>query len=536
MNEKAFSLLDEPWLPVRLVDGRVCMLGLLDVFRRSAEIAELADVAPPSVVAHYRLLLAILHRALSRAHPQGWKDKDRARWWRQGLPVDVVGDYLEHWRERFWLFHPEHPFMQVAALAEAEEARDKLKPWTQVALASANGNTPVVFDHAYDSVPSAIDPALALNALLGFLQFTPGGLVKVLRDSDKAGALANTAAILPMGATLAKTLLLCLHPWRAEEDLPAWERTALTVPELRGAPVLASGPNDRYTRQSRAVLLRREADGRVRWLHFAAGLALEEDRNAPDPMASFRAGSNEQLVRVSFVEGRALWRDLSALVPNPQRTSLPAAVLSYATALHDELHSDPVYQPLLVAGLASDQAKLLRWRSERIALPRALLEDADSAQYLRELVAKAETLFSDIRVLATCMLAENLPDHEDTSKRSPRKNGGGQSIRLKAEALSRARALLDISPFASSYFAAAERLLSEVLQKLGDGQLESATCDWNQALRSSASIAWHQVVQSMGWSVRALCVDAKYFPRFQALLNQQLPKPKSNPIDEEATA
>ncbi|MDO4725075.1 MAG: type I-E CRISPR-associated protein Cse1/CasA [Comamonadaceae bacterium] len=515
---KEFNLLDEPWLPVRLADGRTKTLGLLEAFLRSAEIRALAETAPPSLVAQYRLLLAILHRALKHAYPQGWKDKDRARWWSEGFPVEAVNAYLEHWRERFWLFHPERPFMQVAALAEAEETRDKLKPWTQIALASANGNTPVVFDHACDTVPSAIDPALALNALLGFLQFTPGGLVKVLRDSDKAGALANTAAVLPLGETLAKTLLLCLHPWRAEEDLPAWERTAPTVPELRGAPVLATGPNDRYTRQSRAVLLRREADGRVQWLHFAAGLALEEDSNAPDPMASFRAGSNGNLVRVSFVQGRALWRDLPALAPNPQRSSQPAAVLSRAMALHAELDSDPVYQPLLVAGLASDQAKLLRWRAERITLPLTLLEDADRALYLCELVEKAETLFNDIRALATYMLAESMPEssHKDTRNR--------------------ARSLLDAGPFASSYFASAERLLPEILQQLGDGQFELATRNWDQALRSCASTAWHQVVQGMGQASSALRADAKYLPRFHALLNKQLPKPEPQSTHKEAAA
>ncbi|RMX15405.1 type I-E CRISPR-associated protein Cse1/CasA [Vandammella animalimorsus] len=519
MDERAFNLLDEPWLPVRLADGRTEMLGLLEVFRRSSEITALAETAPPSLVAQYRLLLAILHRALSRAHPQGWKDKERARWYRQGLPVDAVCGYLEDWRERFWLFHPERPFMQVAALAEAEETCDKFKPWTQIALASANGNTPVVFDHACDSVPSAIDPALALNALLGFLQFTPGGLVKVLRDSDKAGALANTAAILPLGETLAKTLLLCLHPWRGEEDLPAWERAAPTLSELRGKSILATGSNDRYTRQSRAVLLRREADGRVQWLHFAAGLALEEDGNAPDPMASFRTGSNGNPVRVSFVEGRAFWRDLPVLVPNPQKkNSQPAAVLSYAMTLHDELDFEPVYQPLLVAGLASDQAKLLRWRLERISLPLALLEDADRALYLCELVAKAETVFGDIRALATYMLAESMPEpsHKDTR--------------------SRARSLLDTGSFASSYFASAERFLPEVLRQLGDGQFESATRDWNQALRSSASTAWHQVVQGMGLSVSALRSDAKYLPRFHALLNKHFPRAESHPVYEEAAA
>jgi CRISPR system Cascade subunit CasA len=123
----AFNLLDEPWLPVRLANGSVTELGLLDVFNRSSEIVALAETAPPSLIAQYRLLLAITHRALG-----DWRDKDRAGWYRNGLPQVAICDYLERWRERFWLFHPEHPFMQVAALATAEETCDKRKPWTQI--------------------------------------------------------------------------------------------------------------------------------------------------------------------------------------------------------------------------------------------------------------------------------------------------------------------------------------------------------------------------------------------------------------------
>mgnify|MGYP000941062894 FL=1 len=500
--EKAFNLLDEPWLPVRLANGRIKELGLLDVFRRSGEITALAETAPPSLVALYRLLLAITHRALSQAHPQGWKDKDRARWYQEGLPLQAVIDYLEHWRERFWLFHPEYPFMQVAALANATETKDKRKPWTQIALASANGNTPVMFDHACDAMPASIFPAVALRHLLGFLQFVPGGLVKVLRDSDKAGALANTAAVLPLEKTLAHTLLLCLHGWRLENDLPAWEKPVLTLTELCADPVLATGPNDRYTRQSRAILLLRESDGRIRWLYFSVGFALAEDANAPDPMASFRAGSNG-LVRLSFSEGRALWRDLPALVPNPKKTSRPAAVLDYAVSLHRQVNT---FAPsFLIVGLASDQAKLLRWRTEQIELPLALLENADKALYLRELVEKAENLFTDMRKLAVCMLASAMPEpnHKDTKNR--------------------ARAILDVGPLATSYFAQAERQLPQLLQQLGQGDFEQATNAWYHALRGSAIAAWNQVLKGMGHTARALRADAQFQPGFYALLNKHVP-------------
>tara|TARA_B100000745_G_C20003348_1_gene340637 strand:- start:178 stop:543 length:366 start_codon:yes stop_codon:yes gene_type:complete len=120
---------------------------------------------------------------------------------------------------------------------------------------------------------------------------------------------------------------------------------------------------------SRAVLLCEEAQGDIRWIRFAAGLALGEDANAPDPMASFRAGSNG-LVRLTFVDGRALWRDLPALLPSAGSSTQAAAVVQYAVGLHQQLKPfESVYQPLLVAGLASDQAKLLRWRMEQIRRP-----------------------------------------------------------------------------------------------------------------------------------------------------------------------
>ncbi|WNL38604.1 type I-E CRISPR-associated protein Cse1/CasA [Halomonas sp. PAMB 3232] len=513
-----YSLLDEPWLPVRLANGQVMSLGLLDVFKRSAEIVALAETSPPGLIAQYRLLLAITHRALTQKVGK-WRSKDRAGWYREGLPLDAVCGYLESLRERFYLFHPSSPFMQVAALDNAEATRDKVKPWTQISLASANGNTPVVFDHTYDIAPGTITPAEAINSLLGFLQFTPGGLVKTLRGSDKAGALANTAAIIPMGANLTQTIALCLHPFsqaEASTDLPAWEREPLTIEQLSGNPVHASGPNDRYTRQSRAVLLLREEDGSVSWLRFAAGYALADDDNAPDPMASFRSGSNGP-VRISFYEGRAMWRDLPAILPGPRReneTSRPAAVISFAAALHDIDSVDPVFQPVLVAGMASDQAKLLRWRLEQFRLPANLLVDPENAQYLQTLVADAEKLFVDLRFLATRLLTQTLPDPASGDTRK------------------RAQALVAAGPLAATYFSCAERALPEVLSRLGQDDFDGADQQWRKELRQGALDAWRRVIVGLGTTPRALRAEAQLYPRLLALLKQMAPSNENNAAQE----
>ncbi|ACO77931.1 hypothetical protein AvCA_17180 [Azotobacter vinelandii CA] len=512
-----YNLLDEPWLPVRFADGRVRDVGLLELFERAGEIAALAETAPPSLIAEYRLLLAITHRALTRSHGS-WKDRDRARWYREGLPRDALRDYLEHWRERFWLFHPEQPFMQVAALASIEETRDRQKPWTQVSLGSANGNAPVVFDHSCDLSPAPVTPAQALRTLLGFLQFTPGGLVKTLRDSDKAGPLANSAAALPVGATLQQTLCLALHPASDRDDPPAWERAPAQRRDLLAAPAPASGTNDRYTRRSRAVLLLEAEEGHVRWLRFAAGIALGDDPHAPDPMASYRAGK-DTLVRMSFTEGRAFWRDLPALLPDPEgKVSQPAAILGWAANLQIFLGASRGEQSLLIAGLASDQAKLLRWRCERIVLPAVLLADAGLAGLLRAEVRRAEALHERIRSLATGMLAETMAD--------PR----GKDTRA------RARAMLDAGASAAVFFAGVERALPGLFRRLAEGDGEGAGRYWSDSLLQAAEACWEVLCRSLGRSPLALCAEARVWPRFRALLRDLRPTVPNPEKSEEAHA
>jgi CRISPR system Cascade subunit CasA len=455
--------------------------------------------------------LAITHRSLSQAQGR-WTDADRARWYQQGLPNDAIRVYLQQWRERFWLFHPQQPFMQVAALAEVEETRGKQKPWTQISLASANGNAPVVFDHSCDLTPRFISAADALRALLGFLQFTPGGLVKTIRDSDKAGALANTAAVMPLGASLAQSLCLALHPptQADHKDLPCWELKPPSISQLRDNPLLATGPNDRYSRQTRAVLLLPDKQGQVQWIRFAAGIALGDDAQAPDPMASYRAGSNS-LVRLSFTEGRAFWRDLPALLPDADGLACqPAAVLGWTANLQFLLGNSQ--QPLLVAGLASDQAKLLRWRSESINLPTALLASRECANELRACVRRAEELFGAIRKLAAGMLAETLPD------------SGSK------DTYARARSLVDAGPAAAMYFASAERSLGQVMVLLGSGELaevDRAEAMWQKTLLSAAQATWQAVREGLGRSPKALRAEAKFYPRLLALLHPL--RPLENP-------
>ena len=498
-----FNLLDEPWIPVRTHNGEVREVGLLDALLHAPDYAALAETSPPNLIALYRLLLAITHRALTTQHGP-WLDTDRARWFREGLPEQALRDYLEHWRDRFWLFHPEHPFMQVAALERADKTKEKLKPWTQVALERSGGDTPLVFDRSLDSHPEPVPCALAIRSLLGYLQFTPGGLVKTFKTSDYAGPLASTAAIMPVGQSLAESLALSLHPFSRDaiSDLPAWEVRSPLVNDILGPPTLPKGHNDRYTRLVRSVLFfAPDKPGLISRLRFSEGMAMEEDNR--DPMVCCRVVEGEAK-RVSFTEGRSLWRDLPSLVPDTTgRYDIQAASLGWATNLYEILNHYTGNVTVFAAGwknAPNKAAKIVRWRLDQVELPQQILQDPENAGTLRLLVRQGEDLFFRLRGVCAEMVASTMPDPQQKDTRA------------------RSKAVLENGPTTVAFFSTTERALPKLLQQIASGDIDAAHRDWMAALKHAAVHAWEATRRSLGASAAVLRAEARTYPKFRGLL------------------
>ena len=331
------------------------------------------------------------------------------------------------------------------------------------------------------------------------------------------------SAPIPTGTNLSQTLLLALHPAIQDptSDLPSWERSPLSVADLQMVPSPATGCCDRYTRLTRAVLLAAHpSQGAVKWVHFAEGRALEEDKNAPDPMVSLRQGSNG-LTKLTFVEGRALWRDLAAFLPDATGTlAHPAAVLSWAQNLMDAGNMTDANLNVLVAGQASTpgQMKILRARSERFAMPNAALCQADTAQVLRAEISRCDQLYRDIRTIATVLLARTMPD--PTSK----------------DTRTRARAVLDAGPFAATFFASAERRLPMLLRLIGQADLDAAHAEWSAALLQAANGAWDAARGMLGQSAAALRAEALTHGKLLAALRPLRPEPDPATIQEPTNA
>lgn len=142
MNMGRFSLLDEPWISV-LVDktGEKKDVSMCEFFRDTGSFYSLAGEMETQNYAVMRFLLSVIQTVFSRFDYQGntlhginlderWKqtepvDEDDlddynlavSECWKQlysrGSFPDVVIDYLEKWRDRFYLFDEIYPFYQV---------------------------------------------------------------------------------------------------------------------------------------------------------------------------------------------------------------------------------------------------------------------------------------------------------------------------------------------------------------------------------------------------------------------------------------
>ena len=80
MKNPEYNLLDEPWIPVRLLDGTITEVGLLELLRRTTDIADLACELPTQDMAIQRLLLAVAYRVAAPRDAHDW-----ARQWDEGL-------------------------------------------------------------------------------------------------------------------------------------------------------------------------------------------------------------------------------------------------------------------------------------------------------------------------------------------------------------------------------------------------------------------------------------------------------------------
>lgn len=320
-----YNLLDEPWLPVGLLDGRPERLSLLDTFRFSNNIRRVQAELPTQSFAVFRVLLAICHDAI------GFHEEDDvAEALENGLDVARIEQYLERYRDRFDLFHPQRPFMQVASLRTAKDEHSGLEKL----ISDVPNGVPFLTVRQGKSLES-ISPAEATQWLIHCQAFDSSGIRSAaVGDPETKGGkgypigpawCGQIGGVLLHGKNLAESLVLNLVPTPENpEDLPVW---ALAKPqtEQRSLEPRPVGPVSLLTWQSRRIRLVHN-DKSVIGVVLAQGDKMTpQNRHELEQMTAWRYSKPQTkkfgidvYMPLKHDPARSGWRGLPAILATPR--------------------------------------------------------------------------------------------------------------------------------------------------------------------------------------------------------------------------
>lgn len=516
-----YNLIEEKWIPVRLLDGSRVELGIKDTLLRSKEIAEIEDPSPLVVAALHRFLLAVLYRAL-----EGPTDIDQAKaLFKNGLPGDKIDAYLKKWKDRFWLFDEKYPFGQVPDYQPKERnGKKEWRSWLAIAAEHNADNAKVLFDHVEIAAAGSIPTSNAARWLLACQTFALGG-----GNSDfvytKGAPSANAVMVMPLGVNLHDTLIFNLV-WEKkivwDADSPIWEREPELVKSLekgKARPVM--GFVDLFTWQSRSIKINLNGNGdAVSELAFASGIECSSE-DYVDPMFGYRIDEKNGKLPIQFRE-RGLWRDFDSLLPDESR--LAPQVIEHAATLS---RTTPQRYPraVMVLGLSNSKAKIEFWRMERFTLPITLDSDRSVKTEIHQLLTKAKevegVLEKSLRAVAKLIIAKGdrglQPDKWKAGKWIP-----GDISKFIGQCT------FETVPIAlSNYWSSLEPFFHDILHDYTlNRDYEDISFDWLKSVRYALKTAWEQhcATASAGdaWAIRAIVKAEGPILRMLKKLNDEI--------------
>lgn len=474
-----YNLIDERWIPVRFPGGTREELSTLDTLLRSKEIEAIEDPSPLVVAALCRFLLAVLYRAL-----EGPTDIDEAKkLFKEEMPHKKIAEYLEKWRDRFWLFDEKYPFGQNPNIP-----KEQIEPWTKLTAEYNATTNKVLFDHTDTKNPGTREPKECARWLLSTMSFSVSG-----GRGYYPSPSPNAMMCIPLGRNLQETLFYNLVPYPNRDvmldDSALWEREPNILP--LGTPKrISTGYADLYTWQSRMILLEELPSGEVASMRFIAGQGFDNTSNNPDPMQPYKTDKSKGKLPVQFREDRGTWRDFDSLLPD--NTGLTPLTIQNAVRLSGR-KLELIPKSILVLGLRYEppSANVDFWRMERFSLPSAIAGEHNVRVEIKQLLSEAESaqksLWTACMSFARDLLSrgERKPDDKDI------------------------KAFVKQLPVVPWYWSALESCFHEILREYTlERDPDDIRCQWLKYVQSTLKTAWDRYRASVSigdaWAIRAL--------------------------------
>jgi CRISPR system Cascade subunit CasA len=380
----SFNLTAEPWIPVVTQDWQRRELSLIELFETWQSLREIQAENPPTTLALYRLLLAILHRAY-----QGPRDVDH---WEE-IQLDDGKQaiaYLQEQQDCFDLLHPERPFMQDVALTE------NLASQIYVLHKMQGDNTSTIFshEHQWSGYDISLKEAACLLIRLQSVEITTPRAnypaPNVGAKNTKATPTINAANVLLRSDTLKATLFLNLMQYNSKKeipsvftgnDIPSWEVGYCGVPKKSALPCGYINYLTYPFRRLRLFL----SNNRV------VSIAITKGHEFPDEISleqwecsiGFREGKPLRLI-----PSRKLWRDAHSFLMSIEKSHRPRIVDWVADLKREDLIENNIH--FQIFGMCADKAKPEVWSIERFSVPTSYILNKRLAESLKSALDLAE--------------------------------------------------------------------------------------------------------------------------------------------------
>jgi len=499
-NKKNFNLIINSWIPVVNLKSNFEKISLMQALCEGEKYSDLA-VRPHERVALMRLLICIAHAALKGSEDyEIWKEIPEA------LP-DAAKTYLEKWKDSFWLFHPEKPFLQIAALDYADYS-----PVTKLDFACATGNNTTLFDHLGNTteIRSVSLDKIGLD-LLTYQNFSPGGGLSITQWGNiKTKQVGNPDAPCVAASMLhtylrGKNLLesVWLNTSKLDDIRLRWNPFQIGKPYWEAMPqspddqINISNATETYLGRlvplSRWIKLISEHEmmcgNGFKYNGFSGG--FKEEPSATIVVKKIK--NKEDRFLLSYQSSRLIWRDLSAIA---QKRKL----------------SDQHYGPLCIENIYEQSCDL-----QVLAISRnqaTILDSVDSVLHcpVQLLSEEGQRIYSEM-----VFLAEKRDIQLGTAVNIYRLNyDGGWEGRLKNAGPSKGEILFKLKYQASIHYWPLlenhKHLLTQAVEALDDpDRVDLIEKEWNskvfQAALESYRLACEQESPrgmrafALGWKV-----------------------------------
>ncbi len=382
MQEREFNLLEEPWVKVVTASLEQKEVSLTDALVYAHEYMGLSGEMPTQDAALLRVLLAIGITIFYRYDADGRQDElseendsDEAdimeRWiayWEKGsFPSQAVKDYLEVYRERFWLFHPETPFWQVDSLPYGTDYDAKCM------LGNIKESMNKMTRHHFSMAEGEALDRLGYGEAARWLIHLNAYGVNVKADKKAPGTtlpvgtgrMGQLGFVMATGENLFRILMLNLCPLNPDHEpwgtpRPVWAQNVCKeqsrlIPPPDNLPEL-------YTMQSRRILLKRDECGHVTGFSAIGGDFYPVENDFNEPMTLWQESKSEKAEpSISFPKLRNpsvhAWREFPALFDGGVEGSHIPGVVQWMRKLCDEKLVDSLLTFRMIGMVYGDKMK-----------------------------------------------------------------------------------------------------------------------------------------------------------------------------------